>query len=411
MSWEPKTLHDAILPIIWLNGICGLGVFELAGRPRYNLTIIYDCISVVLYFIFFYEVRMNNDDNWIAYQEISYAFVLWVNIIVALVSIILGYIHTERWREVIGRCEQIDNTLEIFGLKKDYRKILLTSIYLIFIWIIILLCIVASFIILLTEKVGVKRGIYLSILVQVPIITNMMLVLSFCVFLRILQNKLHEINVTLSEVYQLSNDINIKYKIQSYMSHKIRVAMNYYNQNSFTQQFLQVTRHIHLEIVRISRELNKIYCFQLLLEIVVEFTILIGALYNIYFELLQLHFTDVLKSESLLPLVLWILINSTKIIFVNNLCTGLCREAQITAQLLRELEISTLDNNIKNEIQQFLLQLILYPIYFSAAGFVNLNNEFTRTFFSTIATDMAILLQMSSTPSAIKSLTKVVKDY
>ncbi|XP_076766754.1 putative gustatory receptor 28b [Xylocopa sonorina] len=411
MAWEPKTLHDALLPLIWINGIFGLGVFEIAGRPQYNLTVIYDCISAILYVIFFYEIKMNDDYNWIAYQEISYAFVFWVNIIVALVSIILGFIHTESWREIIVRCEQVDNTLEILGLKKDYRKTLRYVIYMIFMWMIVNLCLSSSTLIWLLNKVGVKWGIYLSILLHVPITINILLVFSFGVFIKILQNKLYEINVTLSEMYQLSNDINMKYKKQSYTSHKIMVAMNYYNQNSFTQHFLQVTRHVHLEIVRISRRLNKIYCLQFVLELVVEFTILIGTLYNFYFELMQLHLTDVLKSDSLLSLVFWILINSTKIIYINNLCTGLCREAQITAQSLRELEISILDNNIKSEIQQFSLQLILFPIYFSAAGFVKLNNEFTRTFFNTIATDMAILIQMSSTPSAIKSLTKIVKDY
>ncbi|KOC64980.1 hypothetical protein WH47_04570, partial [Habropoda laboriosa] len=82
--------------------------------------------------------------------------------------------------------------------------------------------------------------------------------------------------------------------------------------------------------------------------------------------------------------------------------------ARVTTEILRELGNSYLDDSIKDEMEQFSLQLILHPLYFSAGGFVSLDNKLTTVFFGTITTYIAILLQMSSTPNAMKSLTQIL---
>lgn len=65
-------------------------------------------------------------------------------------------------------------------------------------------------------------------------------------FLKILEDKLHKINKIMRDVYQLSstNKINTKYKIQSHISYKFIIIMDFYNKNYFVQHVLQVTRYV-----------------------------------------------------------------------------------------------------------------------------------------------------------------------
>lgn len=59
-------------------------------------------------------------------------------------------------------------------------------------------------------------------------------------------------NKVMKEIYQLSNtnDINIKYKIQSFIVHKCIIVMDYYNRKRFVQHFLQVTRYLIFNIFK-----------------------------------------------------------------------------------------------------------------------------------------------------------------
>ncbi|XP_017790370.1 PREDICTED: uncharacterized protein LOC108572624 [Habropoda laboriosa] len=184
MRWEARNQRDALAPILWLNWILGLGVFELARRPRYGLSVIYNLICITLYLIMLSEFRGFNEENWVAYQEITYTFILWVNITVAFISIILGFVNTEKSRKIIARCEQIDNTLEPFGVKQDYTRTLRYAICATFTWSILMLSLFALDIFWLITELDLKHGTYLCILVHVPITVNSAVIFSFCMFMR-----------------------------------------------------------------------------------------------------------------------------------------------------------------------------------------------------------------------------------
>ncbi|XP_012341582.1 gustatory receptor for sugar taste 43a-like [Apis florea] len=214
-------------------------------------------------------------------------------------------------------------------------------------------------------------------------------------------------NMIIKEVYQLSNinDIKIRYKIQSHIAHKFILVMDYHNRKYFTRHFLQLMRYMHFEILKLSRELNRAYTYQILLDLAVHFTLITCGLYNIYFSF-ALKLTDLLTNKENLLFLVWIIISSTKTIFLNNHCNNYYREVEITAQLLRELEICYLDNSIKDEVQQFSLQLLLHPLQFTAGGYI-LNNKLSMLFFSTIATYLIVLIQISSTSNLIQPLSHI----
>ncbi|XP_031370445.1 uncharacterized protein LOC116186643 [Apis dorsata] len=150
---------------------------------------------------------------------------------------------------------------------------------------------------------------------------------------------------------------------------------------------------LNTEILKLSHELNQAYTYQILLDLIVQFLLILCTLYNLYFYLKSFNISEPLSNIGIIGFLIWISLNLIKIIFINNHCTNLYREVQITAYLLRQLEICYLDNSIRDEVQQFSLQVLLHPLKFTAGGYI-LNNKLSTMFFGNIMTSIIILIQI-----------------
>ncbi|KAG6803511.1 hypothetical protein HZU73_01155 [Apis mellifera caucasica] len=126
-----------------------------------------------------------------------------------------------------------------------------------------------------------------------------------------------------------------------------------------------------------------------------QFSSLLNVLYNGYFYLISLKLSEVLSNKGLIGFFVWIFLLFIKIIFLNNHCTKFYHEVEVTTHLLQELDICYLDNSIKNEIQQFLLQLLLHPFKFTAGGYI-LSNKLSTEFFGTLITYLVVFIQIST---------------
>lgn len=95
MKWNPKTQYEVTLPILRMNEIFGLRVFEIAGRLRYTWSVIYISICITLYIVLV-EVSIPKEHSKLTkHEEFTYKFVLYINIVVSMTFIVLGLIHTE----------------------------------------------------------------------------------------------------------------------------------------------------------------------------------------------------------------------------------------------------------------------------------------------------------------------------
>ncbi|KAK9300430.1 hypothetical protein QLX08_006952 [Tetragonisca angustula] len=397
LTWRPKTQYESLSAIIWINEIFGLRIFEFGKRLRYSWSIIYVSICIVLYFILYNRMLFHCENYWPVYQEISYKFILYINIPIILLCIVLGFVNTENSKKIIARYEQIDNVLESFGIEKDYLKTFIYVVQVVSTWCILMVILFILGWIWCWIDTDIIEAFYLNLLLCTPIIINCLMSITFNTFIRILRDKLHKMNTAISEVHQSSNvnGIDMEYKMQQTI-HKFVLVRNYYNQNNFLRRFVEITRQMHFEIVSVSRELNQIYSYQLLLNLAMEFIVIICTLYNLYFDVISSTLVEILHCKIVIPIVLFFIF-SAKVIIINHECTYFHREIEITAQTLREIEVSCIDGSIKDELQQFSLQLILYPSYFTAAGCVFFDNQLTTKFFGTLSTYLAISVQMSST--------------
>lgn len=243
LGWTPETQYASLIHIIIINEIFCLRVFESKGRLRYDWSIIYASICIILYTICTNEIININYKNWPAYQEISYKLTIYINIISVIIFIIFGMLNTERSRRIITKCEQLDNTLESFGIKKNYKKTFFQVMQILIIANTIMISMILIKLFHTTSKEK-KQKFDLTILIYIIMGTMYLGIFTFIIFVSILHDKLHKMNKLIKEVYELSDtkDIDIRYEIQLHIAHKFIIIMDYYNRKHFVQHFLQVIR-------------------------------------------------------------------------------------------------------------------------------------------------------------------------
>lgn len=101
--------------------------------------------------------------------------------------------------------------------------------------------------------------------------------------------------------------------------------------------FFIFLRYIHFEILILSRKLNQAYAYQILLDLIVQFSLLLYILYNIYFYLISLNLSEMLYDKKIIRSLIWVLLHSTKIILLNIHCTNFYYEVRLIFYIIKEL--------------------------------------------------------------------------
>lgn len=95
IAWIPKTQHASLIPVIIINEIFGLRVFELKGRLRYSWSIVYISICLILYITYFKIIMKKNHKNMLIFRKIGITLNSYIKIVVIMSFIIFGIINTE----------------------------------------------------------------------------------------------------------------------------------------------------------------------------------------------------------------------------------------------------------------------------------------------------------------------------
>ncbi|XP_072754030.1 putative gustatory receptor 28b [Anoplolepis gracilipes] len=399
MTSDVKNLKQALMPIIWLNCIFFMGIFEIpANRPRFLLSVFYVISATIAYFSLLYNGIGFFQTNF-GYDFVLYYSTLTINILVATLAIILFWRKSKNLKNIIKRLSIVDNTIEVLGIKKDYEKTHRNVLYLMALWIISMLLLNIMHLIWMYQDIASVGylGIFLTDLCFcIPILINSVVDVTFASFIRCLQLKFQNTNILINNVVICANKSNI-FKIHDQHENTpiAIVTINYENQKEKILHLVQTLRHLHLEITRIARQINQTYCSQLLLELVVHFTVVTTCTYCMYGALTgKFRVTD--HTEKLIALIVWGGIYSLKIIFVNSLCTSVSEESYKTGEIMQSFDGSGTDDDMREEITQFTQQIVLNSLKFTATGFFSIDNTLTGKFFATVTTYVVILIQMNA---------------
>ncbi|KAH0946956.1 Gr16 [Eciton burchellii] len=398
MVHEIKTLKEAIRPILWLNYIFCMGVFEIpVNRPRPFFSIVYVVLMLTGYFFIVYQGIIIFQENF-GSDYIIFYFVVTINIMVATLAIILFWKKCENMPNIIKRSSMADITLDMLGLKREYQKISHRTIIFVILWTMGMILLSSMYLLWMYPNIKSSLQIfYFTTFLFIPIMINSVVDVTFCAFVTCIQVKFRRTNILLNNVVQCASKSNI-FKIPDEHDDvsDVFIRTRYADRKDRIMHLMQTLRHLHLEITRIAWQVNSTYCMQLLLELAVHFTIVTVSFYCLYCSFCGHNVRMAPTSEKIIAMLVWACIYSFKIILMNNLCTTVSNEAYKTGEIVQSFDGSSLDDDLRKEIHQFTQQIVLNSLKFTAAGFFTIDNSLTGKFFATVTTYVVILIQMNT---------------
>ncbi|XP_014487990.1 PREDICTED: uncharacterized protein LOC106751583 [Dinoponera quadriceps] len=388
----PKCLSDAVAPLVTLNYIVGFRIFEYPrGKLHTLLSLIYFLLLLGIFSVSIYRTHnFYQQIKLLKLEYILYESMVCMLSFVVMYEMVLGYFYTETINACYRKLAQIDETLRRFGLIINYNDMYFLSICVVFLWF---LYILSSIIV---TSVQLHTDLLTMILINVAqsyvINISFVIVFEFILFVRYLQTRLKLINELLSKGAAVSTTEEMS----------LFVTKDYVKIMDSTQRrdilpIKTFLRQVHLELYRVLKTLCTSFGIQITTEIGIAVILITVLLYNLYIVVIQrpqraIGFCLVDQAS---VLILVTATNILKIIFINCACKHVINEGKKTSMIIHEIYGCCSDIDMREEIQQFDLQISLCPVEFFTFG-ICLNGQLLSTCLKTVTTYMVIMIQMSN---------------
>ncbi|XP_043285573.1 gustatory receptor 68a-like [Venturia canescens] len=215
--------------------------------------------------------------------------------------------------------------------------------------------------------------------------------------------KFHAINKLLEEPYKhiyrqfesddFGNFLQQQFRITSFNNSLCGDLKN----DRDRREFIQITKHVHLETTLLTKDINDIYGGLMLVQFGMDFIQFTGFSYALYGIWLwpQVEFKWIRFSIA----SFWMSAFLLKIFLVNGICASVSKEAKRTGNRIHHFIYSEEDSELFDEMKQFSFQVYNVPVEFSPLGFFKLGDQFVKGFFGTVLTYLIILIQVDEDSS------------
>ncbi|XP_029160035.1 uncharacterized protein LOC114932029 [Nylanderia fulva] len=150
--------------------------------------------------------------------------------------------------------------------------------------------------------------------------------------------------------------------------------------------------HLHLELRKISCEINSIFGVQMTFKMGLYFGLIGSTLKHIFSTSLENDVNE--KKEFLTILLFWNVVHTSQVLFINCICESVSVKANAVGNFINTILYSTCDVEVRENISQFLLQIIQLPLKFYGIGLFQFGFKFLYGFSSSVATIVVILVQV-----------------
>ncbi|XP_014483035.1 PREDICTED: uncharacterized protein LOC106748725 [Dinoponera quadriceps] len=417
----PKHLSGAVAPLMTLNYLMGLRIVMYPrGKLRTMSSLIYlllllgiFCTSLPAQYSFTEKVKL------LKLEFVLHRFILYLGAFVVMCKMVLGYFYTKAVNACYRKIAQIDETLERLGSIINYGEVYLLSIGAVITWF---LCIQTRFK-LVNELLS--EGATMS--------TTERMKLGFCDlfaaedYTKITNSKQCQ-NIISIKLFNLNRQLQSRIRtsksgerncvksqtwprllsqIQKHFDMKLQgVSRNQFRDLIVVQRLiiiekcrkrtylLQTIRQVHLELCRILKTLCISFGIQITLDIGISIIFITGLLYILYIQQRQRTTGHILLDQAFTIITL-IIVHVLKIVLINFVCKHATNEGKKTTEVIHEIYGCCPDTDIREEIQQFDLQISQSPVEFFIFG-IFLNFQFLGSCLKTVTTYLVIMIQMSN---------------
>ncbi|XP_072754251.1 uncharacterized protein [Anoplolepis gracilipes] len=378
-----KTIQEAVSPLLIVGSFCGLGFFEYPfGQSRPYFTYSYFLIMWSLYtYLFYYLV-------YTSYT--AYLFVSWFNIIIiitAVMSMLVSFFRFKELKMCLRKLSIVDDTLELLGTPKEYRRLYNWIIGIITGWIALVFLTNAS------DSLWLNYEYFSLTRICVPFVANHLIhintlnVLTWVIILRYTGSRFQRINEYIHDILDERTKGRNKLTLQLIDGQRIDVKT--------CKEYIWILRHVHLQLCLISRELNKIFSIPMTLEMGCYFVLFVDVFRHIYRSYIDRN-TDVAIGQVLdnMFTCIWGMVHNAKFLALNLMCQTLCNKANETMRILYKL-FENPEEDLREQILQFILQIKQRELTFSGMGLFIFGSGFVRKFYASVVTVLVIIIQMN----------------
>lgn len=95
------------------------------------------------------------------------------------------------------------------------------------------------------------------------------------------------------------------------------------------------SRHLHMEVSKLSWEINEAFQFQIAMEMGAHFSIVTAILYNLFATVFLAKVTLGYKIRSFIGVLLWCTVYAYRVIKINSKCANVSNEVKYLKYLMR----------------------------------------------------------------------------
>ncbi|KAM0728463.1 Gustatory and pheromone receptor 32a [Formica fusca] len=456
---RPKCFTEAIAPVITLNRLMGLRVFEYPpGQSRPIFSLIYLLFLYCLYYIgslhwaeeYYMDVRL------LKLEYFLYKILDNIIIYLILVKLLLGWWYTKRFDACYKHIFEIDETLRQLGTTVNYDRIYFITIGIMITWFTFNFCTCIVVFIVMRIHTDTYVTIGTIMVYSYALAVNSINIFDFYIFVKYLLMRFDLINQLLREHSMLSTR-NIKlgfFEMQDYtkiidveqrcslpmkmlsqwcrqmqsrknisLSKKQKLVKSQIQsdfpshlqkqfqgklrnrsqkQNSVITEcqkrkyLLQIIKQVHLQLCKVSKTVCTILGVQTALEIGIIIMFLTGSLYNLYIRYIARQHK--ITDSVLQQTAVTIILNSfhlLKIMFLSRVCKQAADKGNKTIEIIYSIYGCDTESGVQEEIQQFGIQILQSPVRFTAYG-ISLDNHVLTMILKTVTTYLVIMIQVSN---------------
>ncbi|KAL2725494.1 LOW QUALITY PROTEIN: putative gustatory receptor 28b [Vespula squamosa] len=385
----------SIRPLIIANSIVCTGLLEYFGRPIRTMGLVYTICLLICYITLFFGfidiINIFMETQTTKMAEIISRFYCFLNTFLFIVTIFAGFVRRKKMQLFVEQLVTCTRGFDELNISTNYYSLFwyqcIAGTILIFIILGTILFNVIWF-----SKINCDYGLKLWFHFYdiYPLIVTMINDLTFVFWIR--QIKFSQLNAVLQSMLTTTIDSpqhNRVFQMKDNWEHDSSLSTIYRTYKAHENLMkLKRIRQIHLELIKCARIINEAYGLQIFVSMSTSVVFITALLYQIYSTLITEEFV-LTWTKGIYIYFYWIFYYAFKILFVNNICETTMTEMLIvvyidfpyllyvlyTGDILYELYEPSTRKKFRDEILNFLYQLIQNPLIFTC-GFYDIGHTF-----------------------------------
>ncbi|XP_029159994.1 uncharacterized protein LOC114931995 [Nylanderia fulva] len=389
-----KSIREVLSPLLIISYVLGLRlwIIELSiAHLRSWFGISYMLSFWLIYYIIF-ETKIISHINDDIHYSTEFLISFWIDIFITLLTIVFGTYYNKKCRNCLKKLDIVDDTLLKIGITTDYHKLHKKSMLLILGWFIT--------VILITWGMALWMNIAFNFSILTTLYIHFMR--NYFTYINIIDDLiiaslLGYVGLKFDQVngYLVNISKDNKYDVKQTQENPVLLSYQHTFPKTPNKEWMTwILMHLHLELRRISYEINSIFGIQMTIKMGCIFFWLTLDLREIFSVILINNYIRCNRILYIIIIAFWIIQNIAKLFLINYMCETVSAKANATRNLINRMQYSTYNVEIRENISQFLLQMAQIPVKFYGIGLFQFGYKFLQK-FSVLITSVVVLLMQT----------------